>query len=201
MGMINSVGLQNPGIKSFIENEIPFLRKFDTKIIANVSGNTVSDYVSITEIASSSDIDFIELNISCPNVKAGGMAFGTSAASVENLVAEVRRVCKIPLIVKLSPNVTDICEIARGAEASGADALSLINTILAMKIDINTRRPVLKNNVGGLSGRAVFPIAVRMIWQVKNCVNLPVIGMGGVSTGADAVEMMLAGADAVAVGS
>lgn len=201
MGMINSVGLQNPGIKNFIENEIPFLRKFDTKIIANVSGNTVSDYVSITEIACSSDIDFIELNISCPNVKAGGMAFGTSAASVENLVAEVRRVCKKPLIVKLSPNVTDICEIARAAEASGADALSLINTILAMKIDINTRRPVLKNNVGGLSGRAVFPIAVRMIWQVKNCVNLPVIGMGGVSTGADAVEMMLAGADAVAVGS
>lgn len=201
MGILNSVGLQNPGIEKFIEEEIPFLRKFDTKIIANISGSTIEDYIAIAEIAGNSDVDLLELNISCPNVKAGGMAFGTSAALVEDLVSKVKAVCKRLLIVKLSPNVTDITEIARAAEAAGADALSLINTLLGMRIDIRTRRPILKNNMGGMSGRAVFPIAVRMINQVSRAVKLPIIGMGGVASGEDAIEMMLAGADAVAVGT
>ncbi len=201
MGILNSVGLQNPGIEKFIEEEIPFLRQFDTKIIANISGSTIEDYIAIAEIAGNSDVDLLELNISCPNVKAGGMAFGTSATLVEGLVSKVKAVCKRPLIVKLSPNVTDITEIARAAEAAGADALSLINTLLGMRIDIKTRRPILKNNMGGMSGRAVFPIAVRMINQVSRAVNLPIIGMGGVASGEDAIEMMLAGADAVAVGT
>ncbi len=201
MGILNSVGLQNPGIEKFIEEEIPFLRQFDTKIIANISGSTIEDYIAIAEIAGNSDVDLLELNISCPNVKAGGMAFGTSATLVEDLVSKVKAVCKRPLIVKLSPNVTDITEIARAAEAGGADALSLINTLLGMRIDIRTRRPILKNNMGGMSGRAVFPIAVRMINQVSRAVDLPIIGMGGVASGEDAIEMMLAGADAVAVGT
>ena len=201
MGILNSVGLQNPGIEKFIEDEIPFLRKFDTKIIANISGSTVEDYIAIAEIAGNSDVDLLELNISCPNVKAGGMAFGTCPKSVEDLVKKVRAVVNRPLIVKLSPNVTDITEIARAAESSGADALSLINTLLGMRIDIKTRRPILKNNMGGMSGRAVFPIAVRMINQVYRAVKLPLIGMGGVATGNDAIEMMLAGASAVAVGT
>ncbi|MBR5478583.1 MAG: dihydroorotate dehydrogenase [Clostridia bacterium] len=201
MGILNSVGLQNPGIEKFIEEEIPFLRKFDTKIIANISGSTVEDYIAIAEIAGNSDVDLLELNISCPNVKAGGMAFGTCPKSVEDLVKKVRAVVNRPLIVKLSPNVTDITEIARAAESSGADALSLINTLLGMRIDIKTRRPILKNNMGGMSGRAVFPIAVRMINQVYRAVKLPLIGMGGVATGNDAIEMMLAGASAVAVGT
>lgn len=201
MGILNSVGLQNPGIEKFIEEEIPFLRQFDTKIIANISGSTIEDYIAIAEIAGNSDVDLLELNISCPNVKAGGMAFGTSASLVEDLVSKVKAVCKRPLIVKLSPNVTDITEIARAAEAAGADALSLINTLLGMRIDIRTRRPILKNNMGGMSGRAVFPIAVRMINQVSRAVKLPIIGMGGVASGEDAIEMMLAGANAVAVGT
>lgn len=201
MGILNSVGLQNPGIEKFIEEEIPFLRKFDTKIIANISGSTVEDYIAIAEIAGNSDVDLLELNISCPNVKAGGMAFGTCPKSVEDLVSKVKAVVNRPLIVKLSPNVTDITEIARAAEASGADALSLINTLLGMRIDIRTRRPILKNNMGGMSGRAVFPIAVRMINQVYRAVKLPLIGMGGVASGDDAIEMMLAGASAVAVGT
>lgn len=201
MGILNSVGLQNPGIEKFVEEEIPFLRKFDTKIIANISGSTVEDYIAIAEIAGNSDVDLLELNISCPNVKAGGMAFGTCPSSVEDLVKKVKAVVNRPLIVKLSPNVTDITEIARAAEASGADALSLINTLLGMRIDIRTRRPILKNNMGGMSGRAVFPIAVRMVNQVYRAVKLPIIGMGGVASGNDAVEMMLAGASAVAVGT
>lgn len=201
MGILNSVGLQNPGIHKFIEEEIPFLRKFDTKIIANISGSTLEEYIEIAEISSNSDVDLIELNISCPNVKAGGMTFGTCVSSVEELVGAVRRVCKKPLIVKLSPNVTDIAEIARAAESSGADALSLINTLLGMRIDTKTRRPILKNNMGGMSGRAVFPVAVRMVYQVSHAVKVPVIGMGGVASGNDAVEMMLAGASAVAVGT
>ncbi len=201
MGILNSVGLQNPGIEKFIEEEIPFLRKFDTKIIANISGSTVEDYIAIAEIAGNSDVDLLELNISCPNVKAGGMAFGTCPKSVEELVKKVKAVANRPLIVKLSPNVTDITEIARAAEASGADALSLINTLLGMRIDIKTRRPILKNNMGGMSGRAVFPVAVRMINQVYRAVKLPLIGMGGVASGNDAIEMMLAGATAVAVGT
>ena len=201
MGILNSVGLQNPGIHQFIKDEIPYLRQFDTKIIANISGSTLDEYIEIAEIAGHADIDLIELNISCPNVKAGGMTFGTSCSSVAELVSAVRRVCPRPLIVKLSPNVTDITEIARAAECAGADALSLINTLLGMRIDIKTRRPVLKNNMGGMSGRAVFPVAVRMVWQVSRAVNLPIIGMGGIASGSDAVEMMLAGASAVAVGT
>lgn len=201
MGILNSVGLQNPGIHQFIRDEIPYLRQFDTKIIANISGSTTEEYIEIAEIAGNADVDLIELNISCPNVKAGGMTFGTSCCLVEELVSAVRRVCPRPLIVKLSPNVTDIAEIARAAESAGADALSLINTILGMRIDIKTRRPILKNNVGGMSGRAVFPVAVRMVWQVSRAVRLPIIGMGGIASGADAVEMMLAGASAVAVGT
>lgn len=201
MGILNSVGLQNPGIQKFIEEEIPFLRKFDTKIIANISGSTLEEYKEIVEITSSADVDLIELNISCPNVKAGGMTFGTSTQSVEELVGAVKPLCRHPLIVKLSPNVTDITEIARAAVSAGADALSLINTLLGMRIDINTRRPILHNNMGGMSGRAVFPVAVRMVWQVANAVDVPIIGMGGIASGNDAVEMMLAGASAVAVGT
>ena len=201
MGILNSVGLQNPGIHKFIEEEIPFLRQFDTKIIANISGSTVEEYIEIAEIAGNCDVDLIELNISCPNVKAGGMTFGTCPKSVEELVGEVAKVCNRPLIVKLSPNVTDITEIARAAESAGADALSLINTLLGMRIDIKTRRPILKNNMGGMSGRAVFPVAVRMVNQVSRAVKLPIIGMGGIASGNDAIEMMLAGADAIAVGT
>ena len=201
MGILNSVGLQNPGIRAFVAEEMPFLKQFDTKIIANISGSTVEDYVEIAAITDQSEVDLVELNISCPNVKAGGMSFGTSCASVESLTRAVRDVCKKPLIVKLSPNVTDIAELARAAEAAGADALSLINTLLGMRIDIKKRRPILRNNMGGMSGPAVLPVAVRMVWQVSQAVKLPIIGMGGVSSGADAAELMLAGASAVAVGT
>ena len=201
LGILNSVGLQNPGVDQFIEEEIPFLRQFDTKIIANISGSTVEDYLAIAEKMDSADVDLLELNISCPNVKAGGMTFGTCPTTVESLVRQVREKTSKPLIVKLSPNVTDVTEIARAAEAGGADILSLINTLLGMRIDIRTRRPILHNNMGGMSGPAVFPVAVRMVYQVHNATKLPIIGMGGISTGRDAVEMMLAGASAVAVGT
>lgn len=201
LGILNSVGLQNPGVDQFIEEEIPFLRQFDTKIIANISGSTVEDYLAIAEKMDSADVDLLELNISCPNVKAGGMTFGTCPTTVESLVKQVREKTSKPLIVKLSPNVTDVTEIARAAEAGGADILSLINTLLGMRIDIRTRRPILHNNMGGMSGPAVFPVAVRMVYQVHNATKLPIIGMGGISTGRDAVEMMLAGASAVAVGT
>ena len=200
-GILNSVGLQNPGVKFFVENELPFLKKYDTKIIANISGNTVEEYCSMAEILSDSDVDLIEMNISCPNVKEGGVAFGTNAATVNNITREVKKYCRKPLIVKLSPNVTDIKEIAKAAEDGGADALSLINTLLGMSIDIHKRKPVLANNVGGLSGPAVKPVAVRMVWQAASVVKVPIIGMGGIMTGEDAVEFMLAGAAAVAVGT
>ena len=200
-GILNSVGLQNPGIEDFLRDELPAIKNFDTVLIANISGNTIEDYCSIAEKLSDSDIDMIEMNISCPNVKSGGIVFGTQPETVNKITCEVKKHCKKPLIVKLSPNVTDITEIARAAEAGGADALSLINTILGMKIDIHTKRPVLANNVGGLSGPAVKPVAVRMVWQVANAVKVPLIGMGGIMTGEDAVEFMLAGATAVAVGT
>ena len=200
-GILNSVGLQNPGIEDFLKDELPAIKNFDTVLIANISGNTIEDYCSIAEKLSDSDIDMIEMNISCPNVKSGGIVFGTQPETVNKITGEVKKYCKKPLIVKLSPNVTDITEIARAAEAGGADALSLINTILGMKIDIHTKRPVLANNVGGLSGPAVKPVAVRMVWQVANAVKVPLIGMGGIMTGEDAVEFMLAGATAVAVGT
>ncbi len=200
-GILNSVGLQNPGIDRFIEEQIPYLRKYDTKIIANVSGNTVEEYEGMVEKISGADVDLIELNVSCPNVKCGGMAFGTQPKMVEEVVSAAKSKAKKPLIVKLSPNVTDITEIARAAVSAGADALSLINTLLGMRIDIETRRPILSNVMGGLSGPAVFPVAVRMVYQVRKAVDVPVIGVGGIRTGRDIVEMLLAGADAIAIGT
>lgn len=200
-GMLNSVGLQNPGIDYFIETELPNLLTKDTVIIANIAGSTVEECVTIAEKLDKTDVHMIELNISCPNVKQGGAAFGTSCASAENITAEVRKATEKPLIVKLSPNVTSIADIAKAVESAGADSVSLINTLLGMRIDINTQRPILKNNVGGLSGSAVFPIAVRMVWQVANAVKIPVIGMGGVSSGKDAIELMMAGVSAVQVGA
>lgn len=199
-GTLNSVGLQNPGAEHFIENELSWLREFDTKLIANLCGSTIDDYVRVAEILDDK-VDMFELNISCPNVREGGMAFGVNPKAVEEITSKVKAVSKVPLIVKLSPNVTDITEPARAAEAGGADALSLINTLLGMRIDINTRKPILANNMGGLSGPAVKPVAVRMVNQVFNAVKLPIIGMGGISSGADAIEFMLAGASAVAVGT
>ena len=200
-GILNCVGLQNPGIDRFIEEQIPFLRRYDTKIIANVSGNTVEEYEGMVEKISDADVDLIEMNISCPNVKCGGMAFGTQPKMVEEVVSAAKAKAKKPLIVKLSPNVTDIAEIARAAESAGADALSLINTLLGMRIDIEKRKPILSNVMGGLSGPAVFPVAVRMVYQVRKAVSVPILGMGGIRTGRDIVEMMLAGADAVAMGT
>ena len=199
-GVLNSVGLQNPGAEAFIAKELPKLREYDTKLIANLCGASVEDYVKAAEILGDK-VDMFELNISCPNVKEGGMAFGTNPNMAEDITKRVKAVSKVPLIVKLSPNVTDITEIARAAESGGADAVSLINTLLGMKIDINTRRPVLHNNMGGLSGPAVKPVAVRMVYQVRRAIKLPIIGMGGISTAEDAIEFMLAGANAVAVGT
>jgi dihydroorotate dehydrogenase (NAD+) catalytic subunit len=200
-GMLNCVGLQNPGIERFIAEEIPYLRKYDTAIIANVSGNTVEEYEHMVERISEADVDLIEMNISCPNVKCGGMAFGTQPKMVEEVVSAAKAKAKKPLFVKLSPNVTDIAEIARAAVSAGADGLSLINTLLGMRIDIETRKPILSNIMGGLSGPAVFPVAVRMVYQVRKAVDVPIIGMGGIRTGRDVVEMLLAGADAVALGT
>ncbi len=200
-GMLNSVGLQNPGSEAFINTYLPWLRQRDITVIANVAGHSMDEYVEIVRRVSDANVDMVELNISCPNVKEGGMSFGTSCESVENVVSEVRKVCNRPLIVKLTPNVTDIGEIAKAAEAAGADAVSLINTLTGMRIDIRTRRPILKNNIGGLSGPAVFPVAVRMVRQVYKSVNVPIIGMGGVSTWEDAAEMMMAGASAIQVGA
>lgn len=199
-GMLNSVGLQNPGVKYFLDKELPFLRRYDMAVIANIAGNTIEDYCRITSILGS-HVDGIELNISCPNVKEGGVAFGTKCESVYNITRSVKEQCEVPLIVKLSPNVTDIKEIAVAAQEGGADAVSLINTLLGMAIDITTRKPVLANVVGGLSGPAVKPVAVRMVWQVAQAVNIPVIGMGGISSWQDAVEFILAGADAVSIGT
>ena len=202
MGILNSVGLQNPGVDAFIADELPFLRQFDTKVIANISGNTPEEYGIMCEKLAQAEVDMIEVNISCPNVKAGGLAYGTRP----DLAAEVTSVAKkhaggVPVMVKLSPNVTDITEIARAVEGAGADALSLINTIRGMRIDISTRRPVLKMNTGGLSGPAVLPVAVRMVWETAQAVKLPILGMGGVTKGEDAAQLMLAGASAVAVGT
>jgi dihydroorotate dehydrogenase (subfamily 1) family protein len=200
-GILNAIGLQNPGVEYFIENELPRLKKLKAVVIANLAGNTTEDYCAAAELLNESDIDMVELNISCPNVKEGGIAFGVIPESAEAITKAVKAKLRKPLIVKLSPNVTDITEIARAVESGGADAVSLINTLLGMKIDIKKRKPVLANITGGLSGPAVFPVAVRMVWQVKKAINIPIIGMGGISTGDDAVEMMLAGADAVAVGT
>ena len=201
MGMLNSVGLQNPGVDVFIAEELPELRKYDLAVIANISGNTPEEYGIMCEKLSRAEVDMIEVNISCPNVKAGGLAYGTRP----ELAAEVTRVAKehasVPVMVKLSPNVTDIVEIARAVDEAGADALSLINTLRGMRIDVQTRRPILKMNTGGLSGPAVLPVAVRMVWEVAGAVAKPILGMGGVAKGEDAAELMLAGASAVAVGT
>ncbi len=200
-GMLNSVGLQNPGVRAFIENEIPFLRQYSAAVIANIAGNTIDEYCEMARILSGSDIDAIELNVSCPNVKAGCVAFGNSSSGIGEITSQVRKNCSKPLIVKLTPNAGNIAEIAVAAEDAGADALSLINTLLGMAIDIETRRPILANNTGGLSGPAVKPVAVRMVYEVSRAVKIPVIGMGGISNGNDAVEFLLAGASAVMVGT
>ena len=200
-GMLNSVGLQNPGIDAFIKDELPFLRRFDTVIVANISGNTVEEYAEMTAKLSDAGVDIIEANVSCPNVKAGGMQFGTSEEGVSSVTKAMKKRTSVPVMIKLSPNVTDIAAMARAAERSGADAISLINTLLGMRIDTKTRKPILNNNVGGLSGPAVFPVAVRMVWQAAAAVSIPVLGMGGVVSGDNAAEMMLAGANLIGVGT
>lgn len=200
-GMLNSIGLQNPGVEYFAENDLPFLRKFDTAVIVNACGSSIDEYVELCKVLNKLDIDGVELNLSCPNVKAGCMAFGNSYDGVKEVTSQVRKVLDKPLIVKLTPNVTDIAGIAKGAEDGGADGVSLINTLLGMKIDIDKRRPILANNTGGLSGPAIKPVAVRMVYQVAQAVNIPILGMGGIVNGDDAVEFMLAGARAVSIGA
>ena len=200
-GMLNAVGLQNPGVDHFIEHDLPWLRQQETAVIANIAGNTPEDYCAMAEKLSDTDVDMSEMNISCPNVKQGGVQFGTSCAGVGSITAAVRKYCKKPLMVKLSPNVADIGEIAAAAEASGADAISLINTLTGMRIDIRTRRPIIRNNTGGLSGPAVFPGAVRRGWQASQRVKIPVVGLGGIATWQDAAEMLLAGASALQIGT
>ncbi|MBE7048819.1 MAG: dihydroorotate dehydrogenase [Ruminococcaceae bacterium] len=200
-GILNSVGLQNPGVDAFIRDEIPYLRQYRCKIIANMAGNTFEDYCEMAEKLSAADVDFLEMNISCPNVKAGGAAFGTHPDTVFAITDAVRKYAKKPLIVKLSPNVADITETAKAAEAAGADALSLINTLTGMAIDIRTRRPILANVIGGMSGPCVKPVALRMVYQVYRAVQVPIIGMGGITSGEDAVEFLLAGSTAISVGT
>ena len=200
-GMMNAVGLQNPGIDVFCERDIPFLRKYDTKIIVNVCGRSAEDYCEVVERLADEDVDMLEINISCPNVKEGGIAFGQNPKAVEEITRAVKAVAKQPVIMKLSPNVTSIAEMARAVEAGGADAVSLINTITGMKIDINRKAFVLANKTGGVSGPAIHPIAVRMVYEAANAVNIPIIGMGGIATAEDAIEMILAGASAVSVGT
>lgn len=201
-GMLNSVGLQNPGVDYVIEKELPWLSKYDVSVIVNVSGHSLEEYGEVVErLDRAEGVDGVEINISCPNVKEGGMSFGTDPAIAEEVIKLVRGKTKLPVIAKLSPNVTDITEIAKAVEAGGADAVSLINTVLGMAIDIKKRRPVLANIVGGLSGPAIKPIAVRMVWQVAQAVKIPVIGMGGIVSVEDALEFFLAGASAIAVGA
>ena len=200
-GMLNAIGLQNPGIGVFCERDIPFLKKYDTKIIVNVCGHSTEEYVEVVKRLAEEPVDMLEINISCPNVKEGGIAFGQDPKAVEAITKEMKKYAKQPVIMKLSPNVTDITEMARAAEAGGADALSLINTITGMKIDINRKTFALANKTGGVSGPIVKPIAVRMVYQVAQAVNIPIIGMGGISCAEDAIEFILAGASAVSVGT
>lgn len=201
-GMLNSIGLQNPGVEAFIENDLPFLKDCGTNVIVNVCGHTVEEYCAVIERLSDEEaVHMFELNISCPNVSEGGITFGTNWKMTEKIVLAAKKVAKKPLIVKLTPNVTDIDVIARAAESSGADALSMINTLIGMKIDVDTRKPILGNRTGGFSGPAVKPVAVRMVYQVAKTVKIPIIGMGGIMNGEDAIEFMLAGATAVAVGT
>ena len=200
-GMLNAVGLQNPGIDVFAKRDIPFLKNYDTKIIVNVCGRTTEDYCEVVERLADEPVDLLEINISCPNVKEGGIAFGQNPKAIEAITSELKKRAKQPIIMKLSPNVTDITEMARAAEAGGADALSLINTLTGMKIDINRRAFALANKTGGLSGPAIKPVAVRMVYQTAHAVKLPIIGMGGIATAEDAIEFMMAGATGISVGT
>ena len=200
-GMMNAVGLQHPGIDLFCERDIPFLKKYDTKIIVNVCGRSKEDYCEVVERLANEPVDMLEINISCPNVKEGGIAFGQNAKAAEDITKAVKQYAKQPVIMKLSPNVTDITEMAKAVEAGGADAVSLINTLTGMKIDVNRRKFVLANKTGGVSGPAIHPIAVRMVYQTANAVKIPIIGMGGIASAEDAIEMILAGASAVSVGT
>lgn len=200
-GMMNAIGLQNPGIDTFIKRDLEFLKKYDTKVIVNVCGKSVEEYVGVVERLADTDVDMLEINVSCPNVKEGAIAFGQNADMLFNVTKEIKAHAKQPIIMKLSPNVTDITEMAKAAEAAGSDAISLINTLTAMKIDIYRRSFALANKTGGLSGPAIKPVAVRMVYQASNAVKIPVIGMGGISNYEDAIEFMMAGATAVAVGA
>ncbi len=200
-GMLNAIGLQNPGIDVFIERDIPFLKKYDTKIIVNVCGHAKEEYLNVVERLQDQPVDLLEINISCPNVKEGGLSFGTNPQGVEEITKEIKKIAKQPVIMKLTPNVTDIKEIAKAAQAGGADAISLINTLTGMKIDVERQTFALANKTGGMSGPAVHPIAVRMVYEVANSVDIPIIGMGGVMNSQDALEMILAGATMVAVGT
>lgn len=200
-GMLNAVGLQNPGIELFCKRDIPFLKQYDTKIIVNVCGHSTEEYIDVVEKLQDQPVDMLEINISCPNVKEGGIAFGQDPKAVEAITKEMKKHAKQPIIMKLSPNVTDITEMARAAEAGGADCLSLINTITGMKIDIDRRKFVLANKTGGMSGPAIHPVAVRMVYQTAQAVKVPIIGMGGIMNAQDAIEMILAGATAVSVGT
>ena len=200
-GMLNSVGLQNPGVDAWLEKDLPFLKQYDTRIIVNVCGKTVEDYLEVVERLGDTDVDMLEINVSCPNVKEGAIAFGTDVKMLTRITSEIRKHAKQPVIMKLSPNVTDITEMARAAESAGADAISLINTITGMKIDIEKQTFVLANKTGGLSGPAIRPVAVRMVWQCAQRVKIPIIGMGGIASAEDALEMLMAGASAVSVGT
>ena len=201
-GMLNAIGLQNPGVDVFIERDLEFLKQFDTKVIVNICGKTVEDYLEVVEkLGDQARVDMLEINVSCPNVKEGAIAFGQKAEALFDITSQIKKIAKQPVIMKLSPNVTDITEMARAAEAAGADAISLINTLTGMKIDIERRRFVLANKTGGMSGPAIKPVAVRMVWQCANAVQIPIIGMGGIATAEDAVEFLMAGATAVAVGA
>lgn len=200
-GMLNAVGLQNPGIELFCKRDIPFLKQYDTKIIVNVCGHSTEEYVEVVKRLADEPVDMLEINISCPNVKEGGIAFGQDPKAVEAITREMKKYAKQPVIMKLSPNVTDITEMARAAEAGGADAVSLINTITGMKIDVNRRKFVLANKTGGMSGPAIHPVAVRMVYQTAQAIKIPIIGMGGIMTADDAIEMILAGATAISVGT
>lgn len=200
-GMLNAIGLQNPGIDVFIQRDIPFLKQYDTRIIVNVCGKSVEDYLEVVERLGDTDVDMLEINVSCPNVKEGAIAFGQKADCLYDITSRIKAKAKQPVIMKLSPNVTDITEMAKAAEAAGADALSLINTLTGMKIDIHRRCFALANKTGGLSGPAIKPVAVRMVYQTSHAVKIPVIGMGGIATAEDAIEFLLAGASAIAVGA
>lgn len=200
-GMLNAIGLQNPGIDVFAQRDIPFLKKYDTKIIVNVCGKTVEEYLKVVERLASEPVDMLEINVSCPNVKEGAIAFGQDAGCLENITREIKKIAKQPVVMKLSPNVTRIADMAKAAEAGGADAISLINTITGMKIDIERRKFVLANKTGGMSGPAIKPVAVRMVYEASHAVSIPVIGMGGIATAEDAIEFMMAGATMIAVGA